>query len=102
MAFLFVTELKSPLNAPGVVAPVCPLPPEVEQRIAIGAAVLSAPFGAQTRMIRVAGDAVCSIAIGPGMTTAGVSTSNMRIAANAPGEYFAVKPADIMAVISNT
>lgn len=102
MAKLYITELRAPFNNAPTAAPVCQLPAEAEQTVAIGAAALSAAFGQNTRMIRVVADAVCSVVVGTGLTAAAATVGNARIAANAPGEYFAVKPGDVLACITNT
>ena len=102
MAKLYITELRAPFNAPGTAAPVCSWPPEAEQTLAIGAAVVSAAFGNNTRMLRLQADAVCSFVIGTGLPAAAATTANARIPANVPPEYVAVKPGDVIAIISNT
>lgn len=73
------------------------MPPIAEQVVAIGAAVQSAAFSAQTRMIRVFAGAGCSIAIGGNPTA---TTSNCPLAANQT-EFFGVGPGEILSVIAN-
>lgn len=74
-------------------------PPLASQVVAIGAgSTPSAPFNANTRIIRVTSDAVASIAIG--LTP--VATSNsFRLPAGYPHDY-GVRPGDSIAVITNT
>jgi hypothetical protein len=67
--------------------------------VVIGAVSLqSAAFGANTRIVRIHTDAICSIAFGSNPTA---TTNTARMAANAT-EYFGVKPGDRVAVIANT
>lgn len=97
MAVLYVTEFAKP--AQGVNATVAPMPPLAEQTVAIGgSSTSSSAFSAQTNLIRVHTDAVCSIAIGGGPTA---TSSTMRLAAGQT-EYFAVSPAHKIAVITNS
>lgn len=98
MAKLYVAEFERPRNQWVNIANA---PPVAEQTVAIGGASTAAtnPFGSKTAMIRVATDAICSIAIGGSSVTA--TTSNMRMAADQV-EYFSVQPNQYIAVISNT
>lgn len=96
MTKLYVTELRS-FPGPGIGLG-GPWPPEAEQAVAIPGN--SAPFGVNTRCIRIAADSICSINIGPGVTAA--TTTQARVAANAAGEYIQVKPGDQIATIVNT
>lgn len=64
-----------------------------------GTAAASAAFNANTTIIRLHTDAICSVLVGG---TAPVATANDgRMAANQT-EYFAVKPGDKLSVITNT
>jgi hypothetical protein len=97
MAKLYVTEFERPRNQWVNIANT---PPLVDQTpVVIGAGSLqSAAFNAKTAMIRVATDAICSIAIGTNPTA---TTNNMRMAADQV-EYFSVQPNQLIAVIANT
>lgn len=100
MAYLYITELKSlRKDRNGLVPQICALPPIAEQRVAIGGtSAQSAALNAETRMVRVIADAICSVAVGPNPTA---TTSTMRLAADSV-EYFFVNPTDKIAVISNS
>lgn len=100
MAYLFITELKSlRKDRNGLVPPVGALPPVAEQRISIsGSSGQSAALNAETRLVRLISDSVCSVSVGPNPTA---TTSLLRLAADSP-EYFFVNPTDKIAVISNT
>jgi hypothetical protein len=97
MAKLYIAEFERPRNQWVNIANA---PPLVEQTpVVIGAGSLqSAAFNAKTAMIRVATDAICSIAIGTNPTA---TTNNMRMAADQV-EYFSVQPNQLIAVIANT
>lgn len=103
MATLYVAEFERPRNQ---WVDIANAPPVVEQTVAIGGASTQCTnaFGGtnqtqyKTAMIRVATDAICSIAIGTNPTA---TTSTMRMAANTV-EYFSVSPNMKIAVISNT
>lgn len=97
MAKLYITEYSGGLP---LSMPVAAGRPVVDQTpVVIGAGSLpSAAFNADTKLIRVHTDAVCSILIGTN-PTATVNTS--RMAADQT-EYFYVIPGDKIAVIANT
>lgn len=97
MAKLYIAEFERPRNQWVNIANA---PPIVEQTpVVIGAGSLqSVAFNAKTAIIRVATDAICSIAIGTNPTA---TTNNMRMAADQV-EYFSVQPNQQIAVISNT
>ena len=75
-------------------------PPLAEQTVAIGGASVacSNAFHAQTRLIRVHTDAICSIAIGKAPTA---TAAKKRMAANTT-EYFSVESGFKIAVITNS
>ncbi len=75
-------------------------PSVVEQTpVAIGGGSLqSAAFNAKTRYVRIHTDAICSILFGANPTA---TADSKRLGANHT-EYFAVKPGDKVAVITNT
>lgn len=76
-----------------------PEPPLAEQTVAIGgASAQSAAFGANTRLIRIHTDAICSILIGENPTA---TATKQRLAAGQT-EYKAVTPGHKIAVITNS
>lgn len=79
------------------------VPKLVQNNVAITASsVPSNPFSANTSIIRIHTDAVCSIKFSPGPGEVPVATlSDMRLPSNYT-EYFAVRPGDMVAVIANT
>ncbi len=95
MAIVYITEyagIAVPTQAPSE-------PPVNEQTVAIGASsAQSKPFTANTRLIRVSVDAICSVVVGANPTA---TTTNGRFAANQT-EYRAVQPGHILACITNT
>ena len=77
------------------------MPPVAEQTVAIGgSSTQSAVLNAQTGLIRLISDVVCSVSVGTNPTA---STTTMRLAANA-AEYFTVRKNQSLkvAVIQNT
>ena len=102
MATLYVTEGR--IAAAGSLGPieVMAMPAIVTgNNVTIsGSSVQSAAFNINTQVVRVEADAVCSVKIGGTNPTA--TAADMRIAANAPGEYCAVNPGDKLAVITNS
>lgn len=99
MPKVFITEMYRPSLHHGQALAVGKFPPIVEQTVNIGASsAQSSAFNANTRMIRVHTDAVCSVAIGSNPT----ATANaMRLAAGGT-EYLEVEPGHKIAVITNT
>lgn len=99
MATLYISEYsEAGIKGPGML-PAAAEPGVTTQTVAIsGTTAQSAAFGATTRFVRVHTDAICSIAFGSNPTA---TTSKLRMAANQT-EYFAVRPGDKVAVISNT
>jgi hypothetical protein len=100
MATVYVTEYAQ-VDGSGGMLPKAP--PVAYQAVAIGSA--GAPFSANTRIIRVAVDAVCSIYIGPknaAGSTPAATTAQPRFATGVPGEYFAVNPGDSFSSVTNT
>lgn len=73
--------------------------PNQNNNVAIGVAAQSAVFAANTRLIRVHADAICSVLLGSN-PSATVSTADARMAANQT-EYYQVNPGDKIGVISN-
>lgn len=79
--------------------PVPAMPPVAEQVVAIGvASAQSAAFNAETRMVGIHADAICSVAFGVNPTAV---ATNRRLAANST-EYFEVIAGHKVAVITNT
>lgn len=98
MATLYVTEFQFQHVDQGRPVPCAFGAPITNNNIAItGGSLQSNPFSANTFLIRVHSDAICSILVGTNPT---VSTSDARMAANQT-EYFGVQPGQIIAVISN-
>lgn len=103
MATLYVTEY-GPISTAGEASiglvQAVNGPPLAEQTVTItGTSAQSAAFSANTRLIRVTSDAVCSTQVGGQNPVA--TTSSQRHAIGVP-EYFSVVPGDKIAVISNT
>jgi hypothetical protein len=100
MATIYVTEFTSLGSAQGGAAQIASRPAVARQSMAITGAstTLAAPFGTQTRFIRVHTDAICSIAVSK--TPTAVTTYDRMNAGDT--EYFGVVPGDILAVIANT
>lgn len=95
MATLYITEY---INIDGT-RQVPTEPPLAEQTVSISASsVQSNPFNAQTSLIRVHTDAICSVLVGKNPT---VTAASGRLAANQT-EYRGVFPGQIMAVITNS
>ncbi len=94
MATLYISEYQG-------IAATSQVPQEpslATQTVAIGvSSVQSQPFSGQTRLVRIATDSICSIAIGANPTA---TTANPRMAANQT-EYRGVMPGQVLAVISN-
>lgn len=99
MAKVYITEHPLPRFHMGSPMPVLPSPPLASQTVAIGGAtVQSAAFNADTQIVCVHTDAICSIEFG----TNPVATANSRrIAANST-EFFQVEPGHKIAVITNS
>lgn len=101
MATVYVTEYQCcSVDAAGRAVPVGFGAPIAHSTVAVGAAAQSNAFSAQTHLIRVHTDAICSILVGTN-PIASVATSMSRMAANQT-EYFGVMPGDRLGVISNT
>lgn len=97
MATLFVTEYQGYSTA-GTLFQAALEPEITTQTRAVGAAIQTAAFSKNTYLIRVHTDVVCSVLVGANPTA---TTTSKRLAANQT-EYFAVKPGQILSVISNT
>lgn len=64
-----------------------------------GGSLASSPFGANTTLIRVHTDAICSFVVGaPGVTA--LATDSRMVAGQT--EYFAVAPGEVIATITNS
>jgi hypothetical protein len=99
MPKVFITEHYKPSMYAGQLLPVPAMPPIASQVVAIGgASAQSTAFNADTKLIGVHTDAICSIAIGANPTA---TADSRRLAANAT-EYFEVFPGHKIAVITNT
>lgn len=96
MATLYITEFPA-LELASL--PVAITPPVAEQTVAIGgSSTQSSAFNANTGLVRLHTDSVCSIEFG-GNPTASTTTARM---ASGTTEYFVVHPGTKVAVISNT
>lgn len=95
MATAYITEYQGYSTA-GTVFQAALEPEITTQTKAIGAETKTNAFNKNTYLIRVHVDAICSVLVGGTATT-----SSKRLAANQT-EYFAVKPGQILSVISNT
>jgi len=103
MAFIYITEHREPRLYNGSLFPVVRLPPLATQKIVnTGGSTASSAFNADTKIIAVHTDSICSIEVSatPGATPT-ATTSSRRLAANTT-EYFEVRGGDKLAVILNT
>src|SRR5260221_3538035 len=107
MASLYVTEYPEIGVHQGTGVPVAFVPaagPVQEQKLAIGgASVPSLAFKANSKIVRLHCDAICSVKFGA-IATVSASTTDPRMAANQT-EYFAIAPDGVttgLAVITNT
>ena len=99
MATLYISEYNDINVRQGVLTPVVVEPALADQTKAIaGTSAQSNAFGANTRIVRLHTDAVCSVLFGANPTAL---TTSKRLAADQT-EYFRVNPGDKVAVIANT
>lgn len=100
MAKIYISEYSEMAMWGGSRAPAPNAPALVVQTpIAIGGvSVQSAAFNAETKIIRVHTDAICSVKIDADPTA---GANDMRLAADQT-EYFGVAPGGKLAVVSNT
>jgi len=99
MATLYVTEYQGLSTAYNDTAQAVPGTPVAIQTVAIsGAAASSAPFNANTTLVRLHTDSICSFTMGSAPVA---TTSCPRMAANQT-EYFGVRPGQTVSVIANT
>lgn len=99
MATLYIAEFESLPVMAGGQPQIAPVPPIAEQTRSIsGTSAQSSAFNTNTRFVQLHTDAICSIAFGSNPTA---TTSNMRLPADST-IYFAVKPGDKVAAITNT
>lgn len=100
MATVYIAEFRGGhVDHLGFTLPVARMPPIAEQTVAIGgASAQSAAFNADTELIRVHTDAICSILVGANPTAA---ATNARLAAGQT-EYFFVARNSKLAVITNS
>jgi hypothetical protein len=97
MANLRIFEHYAP---PGTVVPILPGTPVAKQQKAIGgASVQATAFGANTTMVHVQAEGICTIEIGAAPVA--VVGQGYRLAAGAE-QTFSVAPGQILAVISDT
>ena len=99
MAKVYISEHVYPRYFLGSPLPVVAVPPVASQTVTIsGASVQSSAFNANTKLICVHTDAICSVAFGSNPTA---TANSRRLAANST-EYFEVLAGDKSAVITNT
>lgn len=99
MAVIYIAEFQGLGMPVGNLVQSTQWPPITQQTVAIGgASVQSAAFNANTNVIRINTDAICSIAIGDNPTA---TATTARMAANQT-EYFSVYPGQKVAVITNS
>ena len=104
MATLYITEFShlAPTATPGNdAAPAPVVPGTAEQSIAITAgSVASAAFNANTKMIMVQPDAICSLAFSTSGSAATAVNTAHRVAANET-RFYGVTPGGKVSVITN-
>jgi hypothetical protein len=88
MATLYITEFNAIGGTSNFVTSAAQQTPVAEQTVAIGAAAQSSTLNANTTLVRLHCDAICSIQFGASPSGT-VTTAKMRMAANQT-EYFAV------------
>lgn len=99
MATLYISEYATTGWTTASGLPCGQEPAITDQTAAIGVAVSSAPFQANTRFVRLHCDAICSVKFGvAGSTTAAVTSK--RLNANQT-EYFGVVGGQVVSVIAN-
>lgn len=99
MAKVYITEHKEPRFSCGALLPVLEHPPLASQVVAIGgSSVQSSAFNAETKIICVHTDAICSVEFGASPTA---TANSRRLAANST-EFFDVSQGHKIAVITNT
>lgn len=97
MATLYICEYSDVLHGPGESS--VGMEPGTDQTpITISTSSQSLAFKANTRLVRIHTDAICSIVFGANPTA---TTSNKRLPANQT-EYFGVVPGMKLAVVTNT
>ena len=104
MAFLYITETSGVANVNNATfaqdAPA--MPPLGEKVLAITTtSTASTTFSAQTKLILVSTDAICSLAFSTSSTTVSATTSAHRMPANTTRLY-GVTPGGTISVVSNT
>ncbi len=101
MSKLYVTEFETPGGRAGGMFPVAAEDGNIIDQTPVdysGGAAASAAFGAQTKLVRIHTDAICSIKFGTAPTA---TTSNRRMAAGQT-EYYFVRPGDKVSGVTNT
>lgn len=97
MAILYVTEYRGLSNQANEPAQAVHGAPLAEQAITIPGT--AATFNANTRIVRLHPDGICSVRMSS--TGAVASTNSARMIAGQT-EYFGVVPGDVLTVVSNT
>ena len=99
MAKIYITEHKNPTYLLGAPLPVLAYPPIASQTVVnTGATTQSAAFNAETKIICIHTDSICSVEFGANPTA---TTASRRLAANST-EFFEVVAGQKVAVILNT
>lgn len=99
MAKIYITEHKNPTYLLGAPLPVLAYPPIASQTVVnTGATTQSAAFNAETKIICIHTDSICSVEFGANPTA---TTSSRRLAANST-EFFEVVAGQKVAVVLNT
>ena len=101
MGILYITEFADEgKDQSGNLAPVAMMPPIAQQAITFTTSTQSAVLNAQTRLVRLHTDSICSVRFAVNPTAV---TTDARLAANMT-EYFAVPPGSGLkiAAVTNT
>ena len=99
MAKIYITEHKNPTYLLGAPLPVLAYPPIASQTVVnTGATTQSAAFNAETKIICIHTDSICSVEFG---ANPAATTASRRLAANST-EFFEVVAGQKVAVILNT
>jgi len=101
MPNLYITEFSNEgVDMLGQIVPVAKAIPLAEQKVAFTTSAQSAALQANTALVRLHTDGICSVAFGTNPTA---TTSNLRMVAGQT-EYFAVHPGSNLkiAAVNNT
>jgi len=102
MATLYISEFRNIGTIRTEQAQVLAQPAITDQTVAIGATTEpSAAFNAETKLVLLCADAICSIKFGSTEVLSAAAITNMRLPADTPIP-FAVSPGHFVSVIANT